>query len=86
MAAETSARRERLIGFFGWCGTIGVLLAYALVSFSVLEPTNIWFQLLNLMGAAALCLLSLHKCTYQFFIVNLVWGLVALVAIVKTFF
>lgn len=38
----------------GWYGMVAIVFAYALVSFSVLTPTSIWYQLLNFTGGVGI--------------------------------
>ncbi len=71
---------------FGWYGTAAIILAYALVSFSFVEPTNVWYQILNVTGALGILAISFHKRTYQPAVLNLIWAVIALVALWKTFF
>ena len=42
---------KTFVEIFGWYGTVAIVIAYALVSFSVIESTNIWYQILNATGA-----------------------------------
>ena len=68
---------------FGWYGMLAVLAAYALVSFGLLSSGNIWFQVLNLTGALGITLISFYKKTYQPAILNFIWAIIALVALIK---
>lgn len=77
---------QKLIELFGWYGTVAIVTAYALVSFSVLQPTDIAYQLLNGTGALGIVLVSLHKRAYQPGMLNIVWTIIAAVAIIKTLF
>ncbi|XKT74984.1 MAG: hypothetical protein ACJKSS_02350 [Patescibacteria group bacterium UBA2103] len=67
----------------GWYGAGAILLAYTLVSFSVLEATSIWYQLLNLTGAAGIAIISFCDRSSQPGILNSIWALVALVALIN---
>ena len=71
------------IELLGWYGTIAIILAYALVSFSALEPTSIWYQLLNGTGAIGIVFSSLYKKDYQPAVLNLFWALIAFAALFK---
>ncbi len=62
---------KTFIEFFGWYGTVAIVAAYALVSFSIIEPSNIWYQILNGTGALGIVVVSFHKKTYQPGILNL---------------
>jgi len=65
---------------------IAIIAAYALVSFSVISATNIWFQILNGVGALGIVLVSFHKKDYQPAVLNIIWTAVAMVAILKITF
>ena len=77
---------KKLIELFGWYGTVAIVAAYALVSFSVLQPTDITYQPLNGTGALGLMLVSFRKQAYQPGVLNIVWTLIAIVAIFNILF
>lgn len=74
---------EKLTEALGWYGVIAIISAYALVSFSVFSATSIWYQLLNATGAIGIAVISFRKRTYQPGILNVVWALIALFAMVN---
>lgn len=75
--------KKILIETAGWYGTVAILLAYALVSFSVLAPTDIWYQVLNGTGAIGIVAVSLYKKAYQPGVLNIIWAIIAVVAITQ---
>jgi len=77
---------KKIIEWYGWFGMIAIIAAYALVSFSVISATNIWFQILNGVGALGIVLVSFHKKDYQPAVLNIIWTAVAMVAILKITF
>jgi len=77
---------NRFIEIFGWYGTVAIIIAYGLVSFSVFTPTNIWYQLLNGTGALGIVAAALHKKDYQAGILNIVWAIIACITILKILF
>lgn len=77
---------KTLIELLGWYGTAAILLAYALVSFSVLQPASVPFQLLNITGAIGIVVVSFAKKNYQPGVLNVVWAVVAFIAIVRMLF
>jgi hypothetical protein len=86
MKSSTKKKRERIQVFFnlvGWYGAVAVLGGYVLISFSVLQPLDLTYQLLNLSGSIGLGLICYYKRTYQPLFVNIVWGIIALLAIVN---
>ncbi len=74
-----------LIEILGWYGTVAIVGAYALVSFAVLSPDNLWYQLLNGTGAIGIVIVSYHKRAYQPAVLNAVWTGIAVLAIVRLF-
>lgn len=75
--------KHRAIGIIGWYGVIATIAAYFLVSFSLLQATSIWYQVLNLTGALGVTIETWYQKDYQPFWLNLVWSGIALVALVN---
>lgn len=67
----------------GWYGTIAIVSAYALLSFGVLVSDNIVYQLLNATGAIGIVYISLKKKAYQPGVLNIIWMIIAIVAIIR---
>lgn len=74
------------IEIYGWYGAIAIIAAYALVSFSLIQPTSLTYQTLNVTGALGIALVSFYKKAYQPGILNMVWAIIAVVAITKMLF
>ena len=75
---------NKLLGeLLGWYGAAAIVLAYLLLSFSVLSSDSLAFQLLNLTGAVGILAISLIKKLYQTAVLNIIWAIVAAVAIVR---
>jgi len=62
---------------------IAIVLAYALVSFSFLSVNSIWYQILNGTGAIGIVVVSLYKKAYQPGILNIIWSVIAILAILN---
>lgn len=75
--------KKTLIEIFGWYGTIAIILAYGLVSFSVLPSSSIWYQVLNGTGALGVLSISFYKKAFQPAILNTIWAIVAIIAIIN---
>jgi len=75
--------REIIDEIIGWYGTFVTILAYALVSFGYLSSMAVSYQILNLIGAFGILHISLKKKVYQSTAVNIIWGIIALIAIVN---
>ncbi len=78
--------KTKIIEWYGWYGAVAVVFAYILISFSVINGNNIWYQILNGTGALGIVLVSFHKRNYQPAALNIIWCIVALIAIVKIIF
>jgi hypothetical protein len=67
----------------GWYGVCALLLAFALVSFEIVEGESQAYQLLNLTGAVGVAILSLTKRAYQPAVLNTIWAIIALAALIS---
>jgi hypothetical protein len=77
--------KKGFISFLGWYGLVTVVGAYILVSFSLVTPTNVVYQLLNFTGSIGITIETWYKKDYQPFWLNLIWALIALVAMISVF-
>jgi len=75
--------KKLYIELVGWYGTVSIVGAYALLSFDVFSSGNILYQLLNLTGAISIVLVSFTKKAYQPAVLNVVWSLIAILAILQ---
>jgi hypothetical protein len=71
------------IEMFGWYGAVGLLAAFALSSFSILDSSNIWYQAINITAALGIVAVSFYKKTYQPGVLNLIWAIIGLVALIN---
>ena len=67
----------------GWYGTFAIIIAFALVSFEILKPTNLLYQLLNLTGSLGIVYISFLKKAHQPAVLNIIWSLIATATIIK---
>lgn len=67
----------------GWIGMILILAAYFLVSFDIVTVHNIWFQLLNIAGSFGLALVAFGRRDWQPMVLNIIWILIAIIAMVR---
>lgn len=77
---------KTLIEIIGWYGTVAIVLAYILVSFSILASDNISYQFLNFTGAVGIIIVSVVKRVYQPAVLNIIWAVIALVALLTIIF
>jgi len=78
-------KMKKVSGILGWYGVIATLGAYLFVSFSLLSPTSLSYQALNLTGALGVTIETYYRKDYQPFWLNLIWMMIALVAIINLF-
>lgn len=74
---------KKIFELLGWVGTFFIILAYFMVSFSFINPNELIFQFLNLFGALGLILTSYQKKNMQPVLLNIFWGALALISIIK---
>lgn len=86
MKNSTLSPKRILAEIAGWYGAIAILAAYALVSFGVIADDSLVFQLLNLTGALGVITISVYKRVAQSVALNVVWGTVAVIAIINILF
>lgn len=67
----------------GWYGTIAIVLAYALLSFNIISSNMLIYQILNGTGALGIVLISLKKKAYQPGVLNIIWVVIAVIAIIN---
>jgi hypothetical protein len=67
----------------GWYGAVAIVLAYALLSFGAIAPTDLVYQVLNGTGALGIVYISLKKKAYQPGVLNVIWAIIATLAIIK---
>ena len=69
----------------GWIGSVEILLAYALNSYQRLRSDSPAFLILNLTGGLLLMAYTFYKDAFANTFLNLVWVIVAVLALVKLY-
>lgn len=77
---------KKFLEIFGWYGAVAIVGAYALVSLSVIQSNGVLYQLLNFTGAIGIVAVSLTKKAYQPATLNIIWTVIAAIALLKLFF
>lgn len=67
----------------GWGGAILVVIGFALVSFEVITPRDLAYQIINIIGATGVLVNAFHKRDYPSGGLNLVFALIAAGALVR---
>jgi len=76
-------RSHLVIEIVGWLGVGLIIVAYALLSFSILESRNGVYQIMNLLGSVGIIINSFAKKDYQPAALNIVWALIAIFALIN---
>ncbi|PTX41454.1 hypothetical protein C8P64_3254 [Christiangramia gaetbulicola] len=74
-----------LVDWVGFAGVFQILLAYILNVSKKISNESLAFILLNLIGAAMACLASILMNYLPFIILEAVWAIVSLIALIKYF-
>jgi len=69
----------------GWIGSLVILLAYGLNSYQRIRSDSLTFSLLNLIGGLFLMIYTIYKDAFANTFVNLVWVIIALIALGRFF-
>ena len=69
----------------GWIGSILILLAYGLNSYQKIKSDSLGFYLINLLGGVFLIVYAIYKDASANAFINIVWVIVAVIAIVRLF-
>lgn len=75
--------KKKWTEILGWYGVAAILLAYLLNSLNIINSSNLWYSILNLTGAIGIVIDAWKQKNYQPVVLNLVWGLVAVVVIIR---
>jgi hypothetical protein len=72
------------VEIIGWFSVILIVAAYALLSFGILQSGSVTYQAMNLVGALGIIYHSVTKKDYQPAVLNVIWALIAIFALLKT--
>lgn len=77
---------KKIHEIIGWYGMVAIVSAYALNSFGIAFSGHILYQGLNLTGALAIAYISFKKKAYQPGVLNLIWSVIAAIALLGIIF
>jgi hypothetical protein len=78
--------KKYLTEIVGWYGMTAILLAYTLANFRFIAIGSFEYQILNLTGALGIVVISVAKKAKQPAVLNIIWAVVALIAIIGLMF
>lgn len=67
----------------GWIGTFLIVFAYFLISTKKVDSQSRIYQILNLFGAIAVGINVLHQQAWPAFVLQIVWGIIAIMSLIK---
>ena len=74
---------EIFIETIGWIASILIVGAFALNSFGKIPATSKWYQLANLVGGIFFIVNTVYHKAYPSAVVNVVWVIIAVSALIK---
>lgn len=77
--------KNLLIEAIGWIGAALLLAAFALTSYGVLAGVSLEYQLINLAGSVILAVYTYFKKAYPNTVLNIIWVLISIIAIINIF-
>ena len=78
--------KNTLTEIAGWYGVVAIVSAYALSSLGFLAVQDTTYQVLNRTGAIGVVLDALDDKNYQPAVLNIIWAIVAVLALIGVSF
>ena len=78
--------KSALAEAFGWFASIAMLTGYALLSFGVLDAESVIYHSIFLVGSSGLAVVTYRHRAFQSFTVNVFFGILAFIAIIRTLY
>lgn len=75
--------KQLMSELLGWYGILALMVGYGLVSFSLIKPQGVIFQLLNITGSAGLLIVSIAKKVMQNVLLNIFWIIIGIVTLLS---
>ena len=71
---------------FGWFASFSILVAYALLSFGILDANSAIYHGIFLIGSAGLAVVTYRHRAFQSFTTNIFFGILAFIALIRVIF
>ena len=72
-----------IIDIIGWSGSVLVVIAYALNMYKKLNSDSLAYYSMNIVGSACLILNTIYHHAIPSAVVNIVWIIIAVIALAK---
>lgn len=79
-------KKKQQMEMLGWAGAVAIVSAYVLLNLNIIKSSDLAYHLLNLTGALGIIAHSIFKRDYQPVVINVIWFIVACVAIINSLF
>ena len=77
--------KEKIIEWWAWIGVVLIVVAFGLNNFGILTNKDPLYQIMNIVGSLGLMIDSFGEKDYQPAVLNFVWLLIAVIALVSIF-
>jgi hypothetical protein len=78
--------RNNFAEIFGWLASAAILTGYGLLSFGILDADSALYHGIFLVGSSGLAVVTYRHRAFQSFTVNIFFGLLAFIAIIRTIY
>lgn len=67
----------------GWYGVLAIVVAYALLNFSIIDSKSLVYLFLNITGSIGIIIEAKSKKDHQPLVLNIFWLLIAIIALMR---
>ena len=78
--------KKKILMWYGYAGAFLIVVGFGLLSFGVIGPRDLSYQLLNLVGANGILLYALTRKDYPSAVLNIIFALIALITLALIIF
>ena len=75
--------KSQLAEAYGWFGSVLILVAYALLSLGIIDSESPAYHAMFFIGSTGLALITYRHRAFQSFMVNVIFTVLALVALIR---
>ncbi len=83
MKVRKGVIRTQIIEIAGWIGAAFILVAYGLLSLDIIAGDSYVYHLSMLIGSAGLAAITYYRRTFQPFVVNALFSVIAVIALIR---
>lgn len=83
MAKQSRTTQTSPADIFGWIGVMLIIASYSLIALGIVDGNSLIYHGLVLVGSIAVGVISIKKQAFQPAVLNILFSLLALIAIVR---